>query len=60
MIVDDAAPFFIDNIYESDIDIDMLIIGSDAIKMDGSIYNKIGSFSLALSAWHSKIPVYIV
>jgi methylthioribose-1-phosphate isomerase len=28
--------------------------------MDGSIYNKIGSFSLALSAWHSKIPVYIV
>jgi len=60
MIVDDSAPFFIDNIYESDIDIDMLIIGSDAIKMDGSIYNKIGSFSLALSAWHSKIPVYIV
>lgn len=60
MIVDDSAPFFIDNIYESDIDIDMLIIGSDAIKMDGSVYNKIGSFSLALSAWHSKIPVYVV
>jgi len=60
MIVDDSAPFFIDNLYESDIDIDMVIIGSDAIKMDGSIYNKIGSFSIALSAYHSKIPVYIV
>jgi len=60
MITDDSAPFFIDNVYESDIDIDMLIIGSDAIKMDGSIYNKIGSFSLALAARHSKIPVYIV
>lgn len=60
MIVDDSAPFFIDNIYESDIDIDMVIIGSDAIKMDGSIYNKVGSFSLTLSARHSKIPVYIV
>jgi methylthioribose-1-phosphate isomerase len=60
MIVDDSAPFFIDNLYESDIDINMVIIGSDAIKMDGSIYNKIGSFSVALSAYHSKIPVYIV
>jgi len=41
MITDDAAPFFTDNLYESYVDIDMLIIGSDAIKMDGSIYNKI-------------------
>jgi methylthioribose-1-phosphate isomerase len=60
MIVDDSAPFFVDNMYESHIDIDMVIIGSDAIKMDGSVYNKIGSFSIALAAWHSKIPVYVV
>ncbi len=60
MITDDIAPFFLDNTYESDVHIDMLIIGSDAIKMDGSVYNKVGSFSLAMSAWHSKIPVYIV
>lgn len=60
MITDDTAPFFIDNIYESDTDIDMVIIGSDAIKLDGSVYNKVGSFSMALAAWHSKIPVYIV
>lgn len=60
MITDDTAPFFVDNTYESDITIDMVIIGSDAIKMDGSVYNKVGSFSIALAAWHSKIPVYIV
>lgn len=60
MITDDAAPFFVDNLYESDTHIDMLIIGSDAIKMDGSVYNKIGSFWLSLAARHSKIPVYIV
>jgi len=60
MITDDAAPFFVDNLYESDTYIDMVIIGSDAIKTDGSIYNKVGSFSIALAAWHSKIPVYIV
>jgi len=60
MITDDTAPFFVDNIYESDTNIGVVIIGSDAIKIDGSIYNKVGSFSIALSAWHSKIPVYIV
>ena len=60
MITDDVAPFFVDNMYESDIHIDMVIIGSDAIKLDGSVYNKVGSFSIALAAWHSKIPVYIV
>lgn len=60
MITDDTAPFFVDNLYESQTHIDMVIIGSDAIKLDGSVYNKVGSFSIALAAWHSKIPVYIV
>ena len=60
MIVDDAAPFFVDNMYESHVKVDMVIIGCDNIKIDGSIYNKIGSFAIALSAWHSKIPVYVV
>lgn len=60
MITDWSAPFFVDNIYESDIDIDMVIIWSDAIKLDWSVYNKVWSFAIALSAWHSKIPVYIV
>ena len=60
MITDDAAPFFVDNIYESDTHIDMVIVGSDAIKLNGDVYNKVGSFAIALSARHSKIPVYVV
>jgi len=60
MVTDDAAAFFVDNLYESDVHIDMVIIGSDAIKMDGSVYNKVGSFGIALAAWHAKIPVYVV
>lgn len=60
MITDDTAPFFVDNLYESDTHIDMVIIGSDAIKINGNVYNKVGSFAIALSARHSKIPVYVV
>lgn len=60
MIVDDAAPFFVDNMYESHVHINMVIMGCDNIKLDGSVYNKIGSFAIALAAWHSKIPVYVV
>jgi len=60
MIVDDAAPFFVDNMYESHVNVNMVIIGCDNIKIDGSVYNKIGSFAIALAAWHSKIPVYVV
>ena len=60
MITDDAAPFFVDNLYESDVHIDMVIMGCDDIKTNGDIYNKVGSFAIALAAWHSKIPVYIV
>lgn len=60
MITDDVAAFFVDNLYESDVHIDMVIIGSDAIKLDGSVYNKVGSFGIALAAWHAKIPVYIM
>ena len=60
MITDDTAPFFVDNLYESDTHINMVIIGSDAIKISGDVYNKVGSFGIALAAWHSKIPVYVV
>lgn len=60
MVTDNIAPFFVDNIYESDVNIDMVVLGCDAIKMDGSIYNKVGSFGIAMAARHSGIPVYIV
>jgi len=60
MITDSSAPFFTDNIHESHVYIDMVIIWSDAIKLNWNIYNKIWSFSISLAARHSKIPVYIV
>jgi len=60
MITDDSAPFFVDNLYESDVHIDIVIIGSDCIKLNGDVYNKIGSFAIAMAAWHSGTPVYIV
>lgn len=60
LITDDSAPFFTDNLYESDVNINLVLIGSDCIKLNGNVYNKIGSFAIAMAAWHSKIPVYIV
>jgi len=59
MIVDGAAPFFVDNLYASDVDVGMVILWSDAISLQGDVFNKIGSFAIALAAWHSGIPVYI-
>ena len=53
MITDDTAPFFVDNIYDSEVDIDMVIIGSDCIKLNGDVFNKVGSFAIAMAAWHS-------
>lgn len=60
LITDDMWPYYIDQTLEDTPKVDMLILWCDAIKPDGSIINKVGSFSLALSAWHSWIPVYIV
>jgi ribose 1,5-bisphosphate isomerase len=60
MITDDSAPFFIDNLYESHVYIDMVIIGCDNIKTNGGIYNKIWSFAIAMAARHAGTPVYVV
>lgn len=60
MITDSSAPFFIDNIYENDIDIHKVFLGSDCIKPNWDTINKVWSFSIGLSAWHSGIPLYIV
>lgn len=60
LITDDMAPYFIDQTYGDTPKVDMVLLGCDAIKKDGSIVNKVGSFSIALSAHRSKVPVYIV
>jgi translation initiation factor 2B subunit (eIF-2B alpha/beta/delta family) len=38
---------------------DKMIIGVDAIKLNGDIINKVGSFGMALSSYYSDVPVYI-
>jgi len=59
LVVDSAAPFLISKISGSKFNVDKLIIGCDAISRDGSCVNKVGSFSLALTAFLNKIPVYV-
>lgn len=59
MVTDSSAPYFIDRKVEHDVDVDMVILWCDAIKRNGNIVNKVGSFSISLSAHTSEIPVYI-
>ena len=60
MVTDDTAPFFIDNTIEEKIDIKKVLLGSDCIKPNWATINKVWSFSIWLSAWHSGIPLYII
>ena len=59
MITDDAAPFIIDDDDPMWLDINCVVLWCDALKTNGDVINKIGSFSICLSAHNSKIPVYI-
>ena len=52
LIVDSAVEFFIK-------DIDVVIVGSDAIRREG-IVNKIGTYPLAVVAKEHKKPFYVV
>ena len=60
MIIDSAAPFVISNKSGPKFDIDMVLLGSDAITLNGAAINKIGSYGISLSAFHEKVPLYIV
>jgi ribose 1,5-bisphosphate isomerase len=60
LLVDSCAPYLISKVSGSNFQIDKLIIGCDAISRDGSCVNKVGSFSLAQTAFLNKIPVYVV
>ena len=59
MVTDNAAPFIIDDSDPMWLDINCVIIWCDAIKTNWSIINKIWSFWICSTAFHSKIPVYI-
>lgn len=60
MVTDDVAPYFIDNTIEKKVDVKRVFLWSDCIKPDGTTINKVWSFSIWLSSWHSWIPLYIV
>ena len=59
MVTDNAAPFIIDDSDPMWLDINCVVIGCDALKLDWSVINKIWSFGICSTAFHSKIPVYI-
>ena len=60
MCLDSAAPFIISNKSGRELDIDLVLIGADSISLNGSAMNKTGGYSMSLSAFYEKIPVYIV
>lgn len=59
MVVDSAAAFLVSDISGDDVKIHKVFLGCDVVFPDGSAYNKIGSFGIALAAYTSKIPVYV-
>jgi len=59
MVSDSSAGFLISNYSGRDLMLDKIILGADAILNNGSVINKIGSFSIALVAHYEKKPIYI-
>ena len=59
MVTDNAAPFIIDDSDPMWLDIDCVVIGCDALKLNWSVINKVWSFGICSTAFHSKIPVYV-
>ena len=57
MLVDSSAMSVIAG--QTNVKIDKIILGCDAISADGGCVNKVGSFGLALAAKSRKIPLYI-
>ena len=52
-IVDSAARSFMGNV-------DIVIVGADAITSEGNVVNKIGSSSIAVLAHEARVPFYVV
>lgn len=58
MIADSAVESFI--IGRGSMPVDMVFIGCDEITMQGNTINKIGSWGVALAAYYSNVPIYVV
>ena len=52
-IVDSAARFFMNQV-------DLVIVGADAITSEGNVVNKIGTSMIALAAHEARTPFYVV
>jgi len=53
MIVDSAVRSFINQM-------DMVLVGSDAITSEGNVINKIGTSLVALAAHEARVPFYVI
>lgn len=51
-IVDSAARFFMNNV-------DLVLVGADAITSEGNVINKIGTSTIALVAHEARTPFYV-
>jgi len=53
LIVDSATRFFINQV-------DLVVVGADAITSEGNVVNKIGTSMIALLAYEARVPFYVV
>jgi len=60
MIIDSAAPFVISGEGGEKFKTDVVLLGCDAITINGDAMNKIGSYGISLSAFYNKVPLYII
>ena len=60
MVADSSAWSIVDNTLWNSVDIKEIFLWADCIKPDWTVINKIWSFSIALSARNSGVPLYIV
>lgn len=58
-ITDSASGFLISPYSGKNLMMDAIIVGADAIKPDGSIINKIGTYDIAASCYLNKIPFFV-
>lgn len=57
LITDSEASYIISK--EDTINIDLILLGADALDHNGSAFNKVGSYSIGLSAKKADIPLYV-
>ncbi len=59
MVADSSAGFLISHYSGKELMMDKIILGADAVLPDGSVINKIGSFTIGSVADQEKVPLYV-